>query len=171
MGRRKKRQPKSAYLKKPKFLYDPYSPYALRTRGVRVINLSGLVRNSETGELVQDGTPVTISHGPKGLTLARVNSIPLVQAKVRREAVVMREQTQSIRQRGFDEFHRKPLVCYAKYSLELYFYGQEFFFLQEDHKKMLQSWSMIYKTMADAMSAMKRKDIYWSEVVPLKNTS
>lgn len=166
-GRSGKRPGRKAYLKKAKHLYDPYSPYALRTRGVKGIDLASPI-------------PTTVLSGNRTLTLARSigfnavePAITAVKARIeeRRDAAVVMQHWQTWKFQGklggCREWSRIKLredrhICY-----ELWFEGGEWIIFFEDVIKMVHMRSRVYTSRDKAMNAYKTSTIYWKEVVKI----
>jgi len=165
MGKGRKRrngQGRKAYLKHAKSFYDPYSPYAIRTRGIKCIDLAADV-------------PVTITHGKRGLTIARADNLPRVQVMIRRQQITLSPAEafsawSTDRYNGLSEWHRVVLRRTSKLLLELWFQGKNWIFVEENYRLRTQRRSKSYSTKEQAYACLNGTDgraILWHPSIPL----
>ena len=130
-----------AYLRHNPGGYNPHNPYALRNRNGRVINLYGQI-------------PDTVMRGDAGKAVIGG-----------REAGLAIELWQSARRQGFRKFHRISLgYLKGQYRIELWFEGEEFYFVKENYAKQHVAISFKYNSHNRAMHAFTTNSVRWKQI-------
>ena len=179
MGRRRARRGgsgKKAYLKHAKAFYDPYSPYAIRSRGIKSIDLHTPTPVSAADKMWrktmgQDGkatlTVTTTMPLPRhaALKAAALAKKRATDRPADKTALVLLEQWQGMRQQGLTEWNRIVLIQRPDLELDLFFSGSKFIFIKQSKK--IQARSKEYDGRANAFKALRLDNIFWTEVIPL----
>lgn len=187
MAKRAKRPSKALSLTRAKTYPDPHHPWAMHTRGEQYINISGLMRDPKTGLLYDGGTPPTITHGKRGLTIARAHGptavgfmyegkptmIPKMEVQLRKDEVV------ALAKNPKGDFEHWNHVNYHRYrdengkvfyELDLFFHGLEFIWVEREGNVERRSRS--YRSKVDAELRLRPgRKILWDEVIPIPNSS
>lgn len=159
---------RKAYLKHIARSYDPLSPYALRSRGARAIDLGSV-------------PPPTVTHGKRGLTMARATGPTAVikdaftddvenqrlrgaqkSTMIPRAAVLLKlEQTKFYSK--YREYYRQPLPHREGHILELWFSGLEFIFVKEVEGTQYRS--AVYTKDEATPLKLNTSRICWVEII------
>lgn len=188
--RRRSGSGRKAYLKKAHYSYDPYSPYALRTRGAKAINLGALIREPGEGpaskrKLVPIEYHTTQTHGKRGLTLSRAigptvkaahvggaaTTIPLAELAQRRLDVAAGKTVwASQRYSGVDEWAHIVLMDARPYKLEeLWFEGQRWKLVVTDYEAGVERRTIVYQSRELLMTLRKHKRLTWEDTIPIQS--
>ena len=147
---------KRAYLKTAKSFYDPYSAYALRTRGAKVIDLASPI-------------PVSVFQS-EPRRLAQAESDILRNQEKQKEQVQMR-LWQSARLQRKTDFHQIIVMrtwdLKGKiFSVMIFWCGDDYYILQTDERRGVQGISRKYRRQECWDAVEGRREIYWEHVVP-----
>ena len=187
--RRRNGKGRRAYLKKAKHAYDPYSPYALKTRGAKSINIGALIREPGPGpahkrKLIPIEYHATQTHGIRGLTLSRATgptakaahvggaptTIPLAELAQRRIDVAEgKSKWASQRFCGVDEWKRQVIWdCSPSFVHELWFEGSRFVLVEYHWEDGVERRSKEYTEKKYILLLHKRRElIKWESQTPL----
>lgn len=160
MGRRAKSKGRRAYLRRVPRAYDGLSPYSLRSRGAKAIDLAGELPNTITG-------------WKNGLAISRVvvqeHKEAAIQAKADEVAGYQHWQSWKYQGKfqGCIEWNRIVIQHGRLEELELWFNGNKFIFIQLDKACGQQARSRVYEGRKAAYEALYANQIFYVEWAPI----